>query len=88
MCHLSIVSNLLTSIGGAPHFARPNLPQDTPKYYPPGFSLDLQPFTRESLQRFVSYENPNNPELKAAEFKNEEEKIRAEIFPGLTMIAS
>ncbi|HAP00637.1 MAG TPA: hypothetical protein DCQ93_01815 [Bacteroidetes bacterium] len=80
MCHLSIVSNLLTSIGGAPHFARPNLPQDTPKYYPPGFSLDLQPFTRESLQRFVSYENPNNPELKAAEFKNEEEKIRAEIF--------
>lgn len=83
MCHLSMVSNLLTSIGGAPHFARPNIPQDTPKYYPPGFSLDLQAFSRESLQRFVAYENPNNPEMNSPEFKSDAEHIKWKMIPNV-----
>ncbi len=69
MTHLSIVSNLLTSIGGAPHFTRPNLPQDEPKYYPDGFRMDLIPFGREALQRFVAYEHPNNVKLNAPSFE-------------------
>lgn len=76
MTHLSIVSNLLTSIGGAPHFARPNLPQDEPKYYPNGFRMDLIPFGREALQRFVAYEQPNNVKLNAPSFEKTKQARR------------
>src|SRR5215210_7670831 len=34
MLHLSLASNLLTAVGGAPHFYRPNFPQLS-RYYPP-----------------------------------------------------
>ncbi len=76
MTHLSIVSNLLTSIGGAPHFTRPNLPQDEPKYYPDGFRMDLIPFGREALQRFVAYEHPNNVKLIAPSFEKRKQAKR------------
>lgn len=56
MLHVSLVSNLLTSIGGAPHFSRPNLPQTTMKYYPPNFRLQLLPFGHDTLNWFICFE--------------------------------
>jgi len=57
MAHLGTVCNLLTAVGGAPHFRRPNFPQ-TPKYYPLDIPYDLERLNDESLTRFVRYETP------------------------------
>jgi nitrite reductase/ring-hydroxylating ferredoxin subunit len=70
MLHLALWGNLLTAIGGAPHFDRPNFPQPV-TYYPPGFQLALLPFSEQALGNFVFNERPegmeyNAPELEAA----------------------
>jgi hypothetical protein len=57
MEHLGLVSNLLTSIGGAPHFSRPNFPQ-TKQYADLPFRL--VPFSEEMLQRFICLERPDD----------------------------
>jgi len=57
MGHLARVNNLLTALGGAPHFDRPNFPQRG-KYYPSHIHLTLAPFTQETLQSFVFLERP------------------------------
>jgi nitrite reductase/ring-hydroxylating ferredoxin subunit len=77
MLHLASVSNLLTAIGGAPHFSRPNFPQPT-KYYPPGFELDLIPFSEQALGHFVFYERPEGMEHDASELK-----LASEVIPSL-----
>lgn len=56
MAHLGTVCNLLTSIGGAPRFGRPNFPQAAKTRYP--FAFDLLPFGDEALYRFVRFELP------------------------------
>ena len=56
MVHLGTVCNLLSAIGAAPHFARPNFPQEATKYYP--FSFTLSRFSDESLYRFIRFELP------------------------------
>lgn len=66
MAHLGTVNNLLTAIGGAPHFLRPNFPQ--PSHYFPMPSAEggqieylpftLQPFSEEALRRFIRIERP------------------------------
>ena len=43
MLHLSLVQNLLTAIGGAPHLSRPNFPHPA-THYPAGVHLTLLPF--------------------------------------------
>lgn len=55
MEHLGLASNLLTSIGGAPHFARPNFPQNR-RYAELPF--ELVPFSEAMLQRFICLERP------------------------------
>ncbi len=57
MVHLSLVCNLLTAVGGAPHVRRPNLPS-SPKAYPPSFRLELIPFSRRAVESFVFIERP------------------------------
>ena len=57
MGHLGVVSNLLASIGGAPHLSRPNFPQPT-SYYLPDYSLSLQPFSESTLEHFIYVERP------------------------------
>jgi hypothetical protein len=59
MLHLAQASNLLTAIGGMPHFRRPNLPQRA-KYYPPDIQLALLPFGEEALRHFVFLERPED----------------------------
>ena len=43
MLHLSLVQNLLSAIGGAPHLSRPNFPHPA-SHYPAGVHLALMPF--------------------------------------------
>jgi hypothetical protein len=80
MLHLASASNLLTAIGGAPHFGRPNFPQPA-KYYPPGFELALMPFSEQALGSFVFYERPEGMEFDAPELQLASEVV-APLIPG------
>src|SRR5262249_31137155 len=69
MLHLAQASNLLTAIGGMPHFRRPNLPQRA-KYYPPEVQLALMPFSEDALRHFIFLERPEEvTDQDAPEFK-------------------
>ena len=64
MAHLGTVSNLLTAIGGAPQFRRPNFPQQA-RYFPEPLGDDVQhveftlePFSISALDRFIRFEIP------------------------------
>ena len=80
MLHLASASNLLTAIGGAPRFSRPNFPQPA-KYYPPGFELALMPFSEKALGSFVFFERPEGMEHDAPELQLASEMI-APLIPG------
>jgi len=68
MLHLAQASNLLTAIGGMPHFRRPNLPQRA-KFYPPEIQLALLPFGEDALRHFIFLERPEDfDDLDAPEF--------------------
>jgi hypothetical protein len=64
MEHLSMVCNLLTAIGGAPHFRRPNFPLEDHSYgeLP---ALGLEPFSKATVQRFIKFEMPEYLHLRA-----------------------
>lgn len=62
MLHLALVSNLLTAIGFAPRFARPNFPV-APGYHPSGVVVALAPFSAATLDHFVFLERPEGVEL-------------------------
>src|SRR5215469_5176003 len=57
MLHLAQVSNLLTAVGGAPHFARSNFPLPA-SAFPFGIKLTLEPVSRDLVDRLVCYEMP------------------------------
>src|SRR3712207_5213677 len=64
MAHLGTVSNLLTAIGGAPQFRRPNFPQQA-RYFPEPRGDDVQhveftlePFSISALDRFIRFDMP------------------------------
>ncbi len=57
MLHLAQVANILTAVGGAPHFGRSNFPLPATTY-PFGIALDLKPFSTELIDRLVCYEMP------------------------------
>src|SRR4029453_228360 len=65
MLHLALVHNLLSAIGAAPHFARPNFPAPA-HHYPPGVNLTLVPFGEAALRHFIFLERPEGMELKDA----------------------
>ena len=65
MLHLALASNLLTAIGAAPHFRRPNFPQRS-KYYPPSLQMTLRPFDERTLDHFIFIERPEGLDLPDA----------------------
>ena len=65
MLHLTLVNNLLSSIGSIPFFGRPNFPQHA-RYYPPGVQLALLPFGQDALQHFLFLERPEGMDLEDA----------------------
>jgi hypothetical protein len=66
MLHLALVQNLLSAIGAAPHFGRPNLPAPA-HHYPAGVNLALVPFGESALQHFIFLERPEGMEYEGAE---------------------
>ncbi len=65
MLHLALVHNLLSAVGGPPHFGRPNLPHPA-RHYPAGVSLALLPFGPPALQHFLFLERPEGMALEDA----------------------
>ncbi|MBJ6146286.1 ferritin-like domain-containing protein [Hymenobacter sp. BT559] len=63
MFHLAQVWNLQVAIGGTPYYMRPNFPVVS-KYYPLGLGIALEPFSRQSIKRFIAYEMPRGMERK------------------------
>jgi hypothetical protein len=66
MLHLALVHNLLSAIGAAPHFGRPNLPAPA-RHYPAGVNLALVPFGEKALQHFMFLERPEGMALEGAQ---------------------
>jgi hypothetical protein len=64
MFHLAIVTDLLTALGAAPNFDRPNFPHDC-AYYMPDFQIELRPFNEEVMRHFIAIEQPDGSNLPA-----------------------
>ncbi len=65
MLHLTAASNLLSAVGAAPYFQRPNFPQMA-RYYPRGIDLVLAPFGEDALRHFLFLERPEGMDLTDA----------------------
>jgi hypothetical protein len=63
MLHLTLVQNLLTAIGAAPHLSRPNLPTAA-KHFPAGVQIALVPFGERALRHFLFLERPEGMALE------------------------
>jgi hypothetical protein len=66
MLHLALATNLLTAIGAAPHFHRPNFPILS-RWYPPGVQIALVGFGERALRHFIYMERPEGMDLDDAE---------------------
>ncbi|MBX7111023.1 MAG: ferritin-like protein [Dehalococcoidia bacterium] len=64
MFHLAVVNNLLTALGAAPNFDRPNFPHDC-AWYLPDYQIELRPFSEEVLRHFIAVEQPDGSNLPA-----------------------
>jgi hypothetical protein len=65
MLHLALSTNILTAIGAAPHFERPNFPIFS-RWYPPGVQIALVPFGERALRHFIYLERPEGMALQDA----------------------
>ena len=66
MLHLALATNILTAVGAAPHFGRPNLPILS-RWYPPDVQIALLPFGEQALRHFMYLERPEGMTLADAE---------------------
>ncbi len=66
MLHLALVQNLLTAVGAAPRFARPNFPMRA-YAYPAGVRIELMPFGEAALRHFAFLERPEGMNVADAE---------------------
>ena len=65
MLHLALSTNILTAIGAAPHFERPNFPILS-RWYPSGVQIALVPFGERALRHFIYLERPEGMALDDA----------------------
>ena len=65
MLHLALATNILTAIGAAPHFERPNFPILS-RWYPEGVQIALIPFGERALRHFIYLERPEGMALDDA----------------------
>ena len=66
MLHLALATNILTAIGAAPHFDRPDFPILS-GWYPPDVEIALLPFGERALRHFMFLERPEGMSLSDAE---------------------
>src|SRR4029077_7370589 len=57
MLHMALVGNLMSAIGAAPYFGRPNFPQRS-GYFPAGVRLDPLPFGEQALDHLLFLGRP------------------------------
>jgi len=65
MLHLALANNILTAVGAAPHFERPNFPILS-RWYPEGVQIALVPFGERALRHFIYLERPEGMALDDA----------------------
>src|ERR1700758_641583 len=65
MLHLALATNILTAVGAAPHFERPDFPILS-RWYPPGVQIALVPFGERALRHFIYLERPEGMALDDA----------------------
>jgi Ferritin-like len=66
MLHLALATNILSAVGAAPHFERPNFPILS-RWYPPDVQIALVPFGERALRHFMYLERPEGMPLEDAE---------------------
>jgi hypothetical protein len=66
MLHLTLASNLLSSLGMSAHLVRPNMPHPA-RHYPPGVTVALLPFGEAALRHFMFLERPEGMTIEDAE---------------------
>jgi len=66
MLHLALATNILTAVGAAPHFDRPNFPILS-RWYPPDVEIALLPFGERALRHFMFLERPEGMRLRDAD---------------------
>ena len=81
MLHLSLVQNLLSAIGCAPHLSRANFPHPASSY-PAGVHLALLPFGEPALQHFMFLERPEGMDLDDAQGMAAFGRARPAMQPG------
>ena len=62
MLHLALATNILTAVGAAPHFERPNFPISS-RWYPSGVQITLLPFGEQALRHFMYLERPEGMDV-------------------------
>jgi len=77
MLHLAQIANILTAIGGAPNFRRPNFPSPA-SALPIHDDLSLEPFSIEALEQFMVVEMPETGILSAEE-QAEADEVHARV---------
>ena len=75
MLHLALATNILSAIGAAPHFERPNFPILS-RWYPPDVQIALVPFGERALRHFIFLERPEGMPLRDAQGFGALEKIQ------------
>jgi hypothetical protein len=65
MLHLALATNILSALGAAPHFERPNFPILS-RWYPPDVQIALVPFGERALRHFMFLERPEGMALRDA----------------------
>src|SRR6266478_7818395 len=65
MLHLALATNILTALGAAPHFERPNFPILS-RWYPEDVQIALVPFGERALRHFIYLERPEGMALDDA----------------------
>lgn len=78
MTHLTLVSNIISALGGTPHFGRPNFPI-SPGFFPAGIVIELTPFCMETLNHFIYLERPADSPVTDSEFFKSSQYSRAGI---------
>jgi len=66
MLHLTLATNLVTALGGPPHFHRPNFPIRC-QWYPPDVRIALAPFGEAALRHFLYLERPDSIDMQDAD---------------------
>ncbi|MBV8263777.1 MAG: CDGSH iron-sulfur domain-containing protein [Candidatus Eremiobacteraeota bacterium] len=81
MLHFGQVCNLMTAVGGAPHFARSNFPLPA-SAFPFGINIALEPFSQALIERFVCYEMPERgvlPKERVGQYEAIRKRAAADI---------